>query len=197
MVSCQGTIVFHHSLESLPGQVQAIKRRIPLFKFGQDTECLRVVVKSAEWRHGCIQSILPGMTERRMTKVMGQRERLSQIFIQTQGPRDSARNLSDLQRMCETRAVVIALVINEDLCLVLKPPERAGMNNPVAIALVTAAISAFGLRVEPAPRCQWIAGIRRQYRTVMVRARGCELEIGRGFRHLRKVRVHAPIATEI
>jgi hypothetical protein len=31
----------------------------------------------------------------------------------------------------------------------------------------------------------------------MVRARGCELEIGRGFRHLRKVRVHAPIATEI
>jgi hypothetical protein len=30
---------------------------------------------------------------------------------------------------------MIALVINKDLCLVLQPPEGAGMNNPVPVAL--------------------------------------------------------------
>jgi hypothetical protein len=40
-------------------------------------------------------------------------------------------------------------MLHEDLGLVLEPPEGGGMDDPVAVALVTASRRAFGLLEEP------------------------------------------------
>ena len=52
-----------------------------------------------------------------------------------------ARDLGDLDRMGEARAVIIALVLDEDLGLVLEAAEGGGMDDAVAVALVTGAVT--------------------------------------------------------
>src|SRR5580765_4013196 len=53
--------------------------------------------------------------------------------------RQIVRDLRHLERMGEARPVVVALVIDEDLRLVLEPPERGRMDDAVAVALERAA----------------------------------------------------------
>src|SRR3546814_5665897 len=61
------------------------------------------------------------------------------------GGADRARVLRHLGRVGQPRAVVIALVVDEDLGLVLKPPEGAGMDDAVAVALKAGARRALRL----------------------------------------------------
>ena len=49
--------------------------------------------------------------------------------------RDRARDLRDLECVREARAVVVALRREEDLRLVLQPPERFRMDDAVAVVL--------------------------------------------------------------
>lgn len=46
-----------------------------------------------------IKSRFPGMPKRRMPRIMSQRNRLRQIFVQTQSTADCPRDLGDLERM--------------------------------------------------------------------------------------------------
>ena len=52
----------------------------------------------------------------------------------------------DLERVREPRAVVVALGRDEHLRLVLEPPERLGVHDPVAVALERRAQRAVVLR---------------------------------------------------
>src|SRR3546814_12698181 len=61
------------------------------------------------------------------------------------GGADRARVLRHLGRVGQPRAVVIALVVDEDLGLVLQPPEGAGMDDAVAVALKAGARRALRL----------------------------------------------------
>ena len=49
--------------------------------------------------------------------------------------------------MRETRAVIVALVINEHLSLILKPSECGGVDDAIAISLETGAVLVFFFRV--------------------------------------------------
>ena len=51
-------------------------------------------------------------------------DRLRQVLVEPQRPRDRARDLRRLERVREPRAVVVALRRHEHLRLVLEPPER-------------------------------------------------------------------------
>ena len=55
--------------------------------------------------------------------------------LRPQRPRHRARDLRRLQRVGEPRAVVVALRRHEHLRLVLEPPERLAVHDPVAVAL--------------------------------------------------------------
>ena len=79
---------------------------------------------------------------------MGQRHRLGQILVEAQGAGDGAGDLGHLDAMGEARAVMIALVMDEDLGLVLQAPEGRGMDDPVPVALENRAHGA--LRLGPA-----------------------------------------------
>ena len=57
------------------------------------------------------------MPKRRVPDIVSQRQRFGEIFIQAEGARDRAGNLHNLKRVRETRAVVIAFVIDENRVL--------------------------------------------------------------------------------
>ena len=87
--------------------------------------------KSRERR---IERAFAGVTERRMAEVVRQRQRLGQVLVEAERAGERAGDLSDFERMGQPGAVMVALVIDEDLGLVGEPAERGGMDDAVAIA---------------------------------------------------------------
>ena len=97
---------------------------------------------------------------------MRQRQRLGEIIVEVQRARQGAGDLRDLDRVGEARAVMVALVGYEDLCLVGETPEGGGMDDAVAVALEFGAGGRRGLREQPPARGPGIGGIGRAERTI-------------------------------
>src|SRR5690349_1479407 len=116
-------------------QIQAIKRAIPLFQNIHYPQRLQVVLEPPVVFHAAVQRILTGMTEGRMTKIVRQRDGLDQILIELQIACDRTADLRHFQAVRQARAEQIAFTIDENLGLVLEPPERGGMNDAVPVAL--------------------------------------------------------------
>ena len=61
--------------------------------------------------------------------------------------------------MCDTRAIQIALVIDEHLGLVGEPSERIAMDDAIPIALKLAAVLWWWLRIPTATSPRGIGGV--------------------------------------
>ena len=107
-----------------------------------------------------VQRLLPRVPERRVPEVVAEADRLGQVLVQPQGPRDGAGDAAGLDRVREAGAVVIALGGDEDLRLVLQAPKALRVRDPVAIALERGAKPAGRLVLCPLGR----VGERRQRR---------------------------------
>jgi len=129
------------------------------------------VIEAAFASHRNIERTLPGMTERRMTEVVGERQRLGEIFVDAKRARHRARDLRDFEAVREARPVMVAFMIDEDLGLVGKPPEGGGMQNPVAVALEGGAGRAWRLGHEAAPRAARLGRVRGKTAGVLRRRR--------------------------
>jgi hypothetical protein len=70
-----------------------------------------------------------------MANVVPERDRLDQVFVEPQSPADRARDLGHFEGVGQAGPVMIALRVDEHLGLVLEPPERLGVEDPVAVAL--------------------------------------------------------------
>src|SRR6516165_3823782 len=105
------------------------------------------------------------MAEGRVAEIVGERERLGQVLIKPKPSRHRAGDLGHLEAMGESRAVVIALVIDENLRLVVQPPEGSGMQDAVAVAGEGRAGRARWLRHKPPAALAGICGIRRKRST--------------------------------
>ncbi len=99
------------------------------------------------------------MAERRMAKIVRQRQRLGQILVEPERARERAGDLGHFQRVGQPRAVVVALVEHEDLGLVLEAAECGRMDDAVGIAAERAARRARRLGKEPAPACRRVGRI--------------------------------------
>ena len=87
---------------------------------------------------------------------MRERQRLRQIFIQTQHSGNGARDLRHLNGMRQAVPEMIGDARREDLRLVFQAAERAGMNHAVPVALKLVAIRMGKLRIAPSPgACDW------------------------------------------
>jgi hypothetical protein len=86
-------------------------------------------------RRQIVKNPLAGVPEGGMPQIVPKGDGFGQIFVKGQGAGDGARDLGDFQGVSETGSVVIALRREEDLRLVLEPPERFAMNDSVAIML--------------------------------------------------------------
>ena len=157
----QRAIVLDQPLQRLPGQVQPVELGIAALKPGDHAQRLGVVVEAAPAGHLLVERVLAGMAERRVAEIVDQRHRLGQVLVAAQRPRQRAGDLRHLDRMRQPRAVVVALMRDEDLRLVLEPAEGGGMDDAVAVALERRAGRAFDLVAEAAARLRGIAGIGR------------------------------------
>ena len=92
---------------------------------------------------------------------MGQRERLGEVLVEAKLPRQRARDLGHLQRMCQAGAVMVAFMEHEHLGLVLQAAEGGRMDHPVAVPPEGAAGPARRLVNQSAPAAVGVAGIAR------------------------------------
>ena len=93
------------------------------------------MVKTVVILHQTSQGDLTGMTEGTVSKVVRQANRLDQVFICAESPRNCASNLGDFKGMGQAGAVVIAFIVDEYLGLVLQPAEGGCVQDPIAVAL--------------------------------------------------------------
>ena len=134
-------------LARLESKVQSVEGGVALFQHIHHAQALEVVLEPAVGPHACIERILAGVTERRMAKVVGERNGFGQVFIEPQAARDRSRYLRHLEAVREAGAEQIAFVVDEDLGLVLQAAEGSRMDDAVTIALVVAPASGRGLAV--------------------------------------------------
>ena len=82
-----------------------------------------------------VQRLLAGVAERRVTRVVAEPDRLHEVFVEPERPRDDARDRGRLERMGHPGSIVVAIRVDEDLGLSLQPPERLRVNETITIAL--------------------------------------------------------------
>ncbi len=145
----QRPVVLDGPFERFPGQVKAVELGITTFEPGQDPQRLFIVRKPAEAGHLGVERLLPGMAERGVPEIMGERQGLGEILVEAERAADRAGNLRHLQAVRQPRAVMVALVIDEDLRLVGQPAKSGRMDDAVAVALKRRAHRMLGFRMEP------------------------------------------------
>ena len=116
----------------------------------RDAQRLLVVAEAPAER--CIESVverlLARVAERRVAGVVTKADRLDEILVEAQRPRNDARYGRRLERVRHPGAIVIAFRIDEDLRLPLQPAERLRVHEAVAVALKRGADGARFLRHE-------------------------------------------------
>ena len=145
VVARHRAVVLGEAFQRLPREIEAVELRVLALQRRDDAQALRVVVEAAEGLHRPVERALAGVPERRVAEIVGERDGFGQILIKAQLARHGARDLRHLQRVRQPRAVVIALVEDEDLRLVGQAPEGGRMQDAVAVALERAARRALGL----------------------------------------------------
>ena len=128
------------------------KSGIALLQHLQDAQRLPVVLEAAVVAHQLVHDALARVAEGRVAEVVAEHQALGQLLVQAQGARHRAPDLRPLQAVREARAVVVALVVDEDLGLVLEAPEGRAVDHAVAVALVARAQRVLGLRDSGGPR---------------------------------------------
>jgi hypothetical protein len=93
------------------------------------------VIEAAVGLHQRTQRSFARVAERRVAEIVSQRDRLGKLRVEPERPSHRARDLRGLHRMRQARAVVVTLMVYEDLGLVFKAAKRGGMHDTVAVAL--------------------------------------------------------------
>ena len=151
----------------MPARVSAVRFR-PGIALGailepvDDAQALAIVLEAAVRLHQVVQHAFAGVAERRMADVVREHDRLDQILVRAERARDGARDLRDLERVREPIPEVVALVVREDLRLVLQAAERARVQHAVAVALEHGAIAVLGLGLDPTARVARAHGVGRE-----------------------------------
>jgi hypothetical protein len=73
------------------------------------------VLETAVLAHAFVQGILPGVAERGVTQIVGQRDGFGKILVQAELPGNAAGNLGNLQTVRKPGPEMIAFVVDEDL----------------------------------------------------------------------------------
>jgi hypothetical protein len=101
------------------------------------------------------------MAKGRVAKVMGQGERLGQVFIKAKRAGERPGDLSDFETVGEANAEMIAIGGDENLSLVAQAAKGAAVDDAVAIALKYGSGRGCRLRVEAAAGLVSLGGVWR------------------------------------
>src|SRR5271169_3342493 len=145
--------VLDDALAHLEGQVEAAEFGVAQFEVLDDAERLQIVVEELTMlAHQRIQRALTRVSKRRMPDVMHQRQGLDEIDDQVKRGGDGAGDLCDLHGVGEAGAKVVGVSAGENLRLVLKSTESAGVNDAVTVALEGIAVRMGRLGIAPPAR---------------------------------------------
>src|SRR6185369_6166632 len=169
----QRAVMLDEAFERLPSQVQPVEGGITALQGGHDPERLRIVVEPSGGLEAAIERALAGMSERWVPEVVRQRKRFGQILVEAERAGERARNLRNFKGMRQPRAVVIALVEDEDLRLVGEPAECVRVNDTIAIAAKIGPGRARWLCLQPSAAAARVAGIRGAHAQRFNRHLGC------------------------
>ena len=133
-------MVFNDPLTRLVAQVQPGKSGIFVLQLLHHAQRLAIVFEAAVGFHQRIQCVLTGVAERRVAEIMSQRHRLGQVFMQAHRPADGAGDLGHLDGVGQAGAVVVPLVIDENLRFVLQSAKGGGVNDTIAVSLIGVAV---------------------------------------------------------
>src|ERR1700722_14355982 len=107
----QRSVVLDEPRERRLGQVEAVELRVMPFKLRYDAQSVAVVVEAAVLGHAGIERVLAGMPERRVAEIVAKRDRFREVVVKPQSASERARDLRHLNRVGETGAEMVALVI--------------------------------------------------------------------------------------
>ena len=133
------------------GQVEPVAVALELV---DDAQRVPVVLKAVGTvvAQRLVERLLADVAERRVAEVVPEADRLGQILVEPERPGHGAGDEAGLERVREPGPIVIALGGDEHLRLVLEPPERLRVRDPVAIALKRRPHGAVVLRLAPTGR---------------------------------------------
>src|SRR5690606_5310153 len=120
---------------------------------------LGIVVETAERLQRLLQGILARMTEGRMAEIVHQSDALGEILIELQRAGERTGDLRHLDRMCQARAIVVAVGGDKNLRLVLQATEGRRVDDTVAVSLEIRTRRALRLRKEPPARRPGVGSI--------------------------------------
>ena len=123
-------------------------------------QAVQIVLEAAVGGHALPERCLAGVAEGRMSHVVDQGDRLGQVFVDPEEASGRAGNLGRFQRMGEAGPVVVALVVDEDLRLILQLAEGAAVDDPVAVALIGGTQVVLDFRRGAPARIRCFAGVR-------------------------------------
>jgi iron-sulfur cluster assembly accessory protein len=149
------------AFQGLPSQIESIESRVASFELGDNSQRLGVVIEAAVRRHQFVEHILASVAKWRVAKIMGERKRLSEIVVEAERAGKRARDLPDFEGMGEPGTEMVALVRNEDLCLMGQPSEGGAVDDAVAIALKYRAGLRMRLRDQSSAASHRVGGVRR------------------------------------
>jgi hypothetical protein len=128
--------VLDDALANTKRQIQPAMRRVPLLKVIDDAQRMNVMVETAAMPlQALVKSALPGVSERRMSDVMNQCQRLGQIFLQPERSCNRPSNLRNFNGMSQSATKVIRRAAGKNLRLPRKPPKGASLHNPLPVPL--------------------------------------------------------------
>ena len=94
-----------------------------------------LIVPEADAGVDRVERALSRVAERRVAEVVPEADGLGEVLIEFERAGDRAREARDLERVCQARAVMVALRAQEHLRLVLQAAERFRVRDAVHVAL--------------------------------------------------------------
>ena len=85
-----------------------------------------------------------------MTQIVGEADRLGQVFVAAQSTRQCAPDLRHFDAVRQPVAVVVAFGIDKDLGFVFQAAKGSGVDDAVAVALIGGAIGVFVFAIHTA-----------------------------------------------
>ena len=105
----------------------------PFFQPLYHAKGLDVVLKAV--RHQLVQNTLPGVTEGGVAQVVAEGHGFGQVLVQPKAPGNGPGHPVHLQRMGQAGPVMIPFGRQKYLRLMLQPPERLAVQDPVPVTL--------------------------------------------------------------
>jgi hypothetical protein len=122
-------------------QVEAVEFNVTMFEMLHDAKRMQVVIEAAAVdAHQLIEFSFAGMAKGRVANIVHQGQSLNELCVDPQSGGHRAGDLGDFKRVCKSIAKVIGEAGAEDLRFCFQTPERARVDDAVAVARIFAAV---------------------------------------------------------